>query len=152
MAREPGGTSAGDARVHDRKSELRGYDQYRSQRYRGRQLRRVRTDYRATRLGHEGASGRAVVLDDEERSQHAVERGRFRRAAVLFGDASGGPLGAANDVRDTTASNINSSGTGAWWFLIDAARALRPFIFQLRREYKRSQCPRSVNQEPPGSR
>ena len=46
-----------------------------------------------------------------------------------------GPLGAANDVRDTTASNINSSGTGAWWFLIDAARALRPFIFQLRREY-----------------
>ncbi len=38
-------------------------------------------------------------------------------------------------MRDTTASNINSSGTGAWWFLIDAARALRPFIFQLRREY-----------------
>jgi phage major head subunit gpT-like protein len=46
-----------------------------------------------------------------------------------------GPLGAAGDVRDTTASNINSSGTGAWWFLLDASRALRPFIFQLRREY-----------------
>lgn len=46
-----------------------------------------------------------------------------------------GPLGAAGDGRDTTASNINSSGTGAWWFLIDGSRALRPFIFQLRREY-----------------
>lgn len=46
-----------------------------------------------------------------------------------------GPMGAAGDVRDTTASNINSSGSGDWWFLIDASRALRPFIFQLRREY-----------------
>jgi len=46
-----------------------------------------------------------------------------------------GPLSAAGDTRDTTASNINSSGSGAWWFLLDASRALRPFIFQLRREY-----------------
>jgi phage major head subunit gpT-like protein len=46
-----------------------------------------------------------------------------------------GPMGAANDVRDTTASNLTSSGTGPYWFLIDASRALRPFIFQLRREY-----------------
>ncbi|MGH7839885.1 MAG: Mu-like prophage major head subunit gpT family protein [Candidatus Binataceae bacterium] len=46
-----------------------------------------------------------------------------------------GPLGAAGDVRDTTAANINSSGSGPWWFLLDASRALRPFIFQLRREY-----------------
>jgi phage major head subunit gpT-like protein len=36
---------------------------------------------------------------------------------------------------DTTAANINSSGTGPYWFVIDAARAIRPFIFQLRREY-----------------
>ncbi len=34
-----------------------------------------------------------------------------------------------------TASNINSSGSGPYWFVIDAARAIRPFIFQLRREY-----------------
>ena len=45
------------------------------------------------------------------------------------------PMGAANDPRDSVASNINSSGTGPYWFLIDASRAIRPFIFQLRREY-----------------
>jgi phage major head subunit gpT-like protein len=46
-----------------------------------------------------------------------------------------GPLGAANDPRDTVASNVNSSGSGPYWFLLDASRAVRPFIFQLRREY-----------------
>jgi phage major head subunit gpT-like protein len=46
-----------------------------------------------------------------------------------------GPMGAANDPRDSLASNINASGTGPYWFLIDASRAIRPFIFQLRREY-----------------
>ena len=46
-----------------------------------------------------------------------------------------GPLGAAGDVRDSSASNINSSGSGPYWFLIDASRAIRPFIFQLRRDY-----------------
>jgi phage major head subunit gpT-like protein len=44
-----------------------------------------------------------------------------------------GPLGGG--ALDTVASNINSSGSGPWWFLIDGSRALRPFIFQLRREY-----------------
>ncbi|MGH8013343.1 MAG: Mu-like prophage major head subunit gpT family protein, partial [Candidatus Binataceae bacterium] len=33
------------------------------------------------------------------------------------------------------ASNINSSGSGPYWFVVDASRAIRPFIFQLRREY-----------------
>src|SRR5271170_7784042 len=46
-----------------------------------------------------------------------------------------GPMGANGDSRDSVASNVNSSGSGPWWFLIDAARAIRPFIFQLRREY-----------------
>ncbi len=46
-----------------------------------------------------------------------------------------GPLGAANDARDTVASNVNSSGSGPYWYLLDASRAVRPFIFQLRREY-----------------
>jgi phage major head subunit gpT-like protein len=46
-----------------------------------------------------------------------------------------GPLGAATDARDTTASNVNTSGSGPYWFLLDASRAVRPFIFQLRREY-----------------
>src|ERR1035441_2838244 len=35
----------------------------------------------------------------------------------------------------TSAANINSSGSGAYWFLIDASRVIHPFIFQQRREY-----------------
>jgi phage major head subunit gpT-like protein len=35
----------------------------------------------------------------------------------------------------TTAANINSSGSGPYWYVVDASRAIRPFIFQLRREY-----------------
>jgi phage major head subunit gpT-like protein len=31
--------------------------------------------------------------------------------------------------------NITSSGTGAYWFLVDGARPIKPFIFQKRREY-----------------
>jgi phage major head subunit gpT-like protein len=46
-----------------------------------------------------------------------------------------GPLAAGGDARDSSASNINSSGSGSYWFLIDASRVVRPFIFQLRREY-----------------
>ncbi len=44
-----------------------------------------------------------------------------------------GPMGAGR--RQTSVANVNSSGSGAYWFLIDASRAIRPFIFQLRREY-----------------
>ena len=31
--------------------------------------------------------------------------------------------------------NLTSSGSGPYWFLIDAARPIKPFIFQKRREY-----------------
>src|ERR1017187_9532814 len=34
----------------------------------------------------------------------------------------------------TSAANINSSGSGAYWFLIDASRVIHPFILQHRRE------------------
>jgi phage major head subunit gpT-like protein len=44
-----------------------------------------------------------------------------------------GPMG--DPVRQTSVSNISSSGSGPYWFLIDASRAIRPFIFQLCREY-----------------
>jgi phage major head subunit gpT-like protein len=44
-----------------------------------------------------------------------------------------GPMGDAG--RQSTVANLNSSGSGPYWFLIDASRAIRPFIFQLRREY-----------------
>jgi phage major head subunit gpT-like protein len=46
------------------------------------------------------------------------------------------PVGPGNQPsRDTTVSNINNSGSGAFWFLVDGARPLKPFIFQKRREY-----------------
>src|SRR5260370_26753174 len=35
----------------------------------------------------------------------------------------------------TTAANINTTGSGPYWYLLDASRVIRPFIFQLRREY-----------------
>src|SRR5580700_4728005 len=44
------------------------------------------------------------------------------------------PVGLMGQAGSPT-SNINSSGTGAYWYLIDASRVIRPFIFQLRREY-----------------
>jgi phage major head subunit gpT-like protein len=44
-----------------------------------------------------------------------------------------GPAGRAD--ADSAASNVTSSGSGPYWFVIDASRAIRPFIFQLRREY-----------------
>ncbi len=44
------------------------------------------------------------------------------------------PVGLAGQA-GASASNVNSSGSGAYWFVIDASRAIRPFIFQLRREY-----------------
>lgn len=45
------------------------------------------------------------------------------------------PVGLMGEPGGTTAANINTSGTGAFWYLVDASRAIRPFIFQLRREY-----------------
>jgi phage major head subunit gpT-like protein len=42
-----------------------------------------------------------------------------------------GPMGGTQAVM----ANINSGGNGPYWFLIDASRSIRPFIFQLRREY-----------------
>ena len=45
------------------------------------------------------------------------------------------PVGLMNETGGTLAANINTTGTGPYWFLIDASRAIRPFIFQLRREY-----------------
>jgi len=34
-----------------------------------------------------------------------------------------------------TYSNINSGGSGPYWYLVDGARPIKPFIFQKRREY-----------------
>ena len=45
------------------------------------------------------------------------------------------PVGLMGEPGGATASNVNSSGSGSYWYLVDASRAIRPFIFQLRREY-----------------
>ncbi|MGH7814664.1 MAG: Mu-like prophage major head subunit gpT family protein [Candidatus Binataceae bacterium] len=44
------------------------------------------------------------------------------------------PVGLAGEP-GTTAANIATSGSAPYWFLIDGSRVIRPFIFQLRREY-----------------
>src|SRR5260370_1445411 len=35
----------------------------------------------------------------------------------------------------TSAANLNATGSGPYWYLLDASRVIRPFIFQLRRKY-----------------
>ncbi len=50
------------------------------------------------------------------------------------------PVGAAGQasapvVSGGVQSNLDSGGSGDYWFLIDAARPIKPFIFQKRREY-----------------
>ncbi|HUY26150.1 MAG TPA: Mu-like prophage major head subunit gpT family protein [Candidatus Binataceae bacterium] len=52
--------------------------------------------------------------------------------AAFFGNHN---IGLANQGAQIVASNLNSAGGGAYWFLVDAARPIRPFIFQLRRDY-----------------
>jgi phage major head subunit gpT-like protein len=46
------------------------------------------------------------------------------------------PVGPANEAaEDSTVSNINSTGSGPYWFLVDGSRPVKAFIFQKRREY-----------------
>ncbi len=48
--------------------------------------------------------------------------------------SSSHPVGQLNEGgNDSTVSNINSGGSGAYWFLIDGGRAVRPFLYQERR-------------------
>src|SRR5579871_5193034 len=51
--------------------------------------------------------------------------------AAFFGNHSVGIQG----VGDITQANLDSGGSGAYWYLVDASRPIRPFIFQKRREY-----------------
>ena len=46
------------------------------------------------------------------------------------------PVGPMNEAgNDTTVSNLNSGGSGPYWFLVDGSRPILPFIFQMRRNY-----------------
>src|SRR5216683_4549689 len=56
---------------------------------------------------------------------------------LYYASHPAGPAGEAGAA--ATYSNVNSSGSGAYWFLVDGARPIKPFIFQKRREYAVSQ-------------
>ena len=50
------------------------------------------------------------------------------------------PVGPANETSAAVVSgavqpNLDSGGSGAYWYLVDASRPIKPFIFQKRREY-----------------
>jgi phage major head subunit gpT-like protein len=46
------------------------------------------------------------------------------------------PAGLAGEASSAvTYPNIDTGGSGAYWFLVDGARPIKPFIFQKRREY-----------------
>ncbi len=53
---------------------------------------------------------------------------------TLF-SATGHPVGPAGNPIASYA-NVNSGGSGAYWILIDASRAVRPLLYQLRKPYE----------------
>jgi phage major head subunit gpT-like protein len=54
-----------------------------------------------------------------------------------FFSSTGHPVGPQNNASDdSNVANIDTGGSGAYWFLIDCSRAIRPFIFQIRKEYQ----------------
>ena len=53
---------------------------------------------------------------------------------LYYASHPAGPAGESSAI-NTTYSNLNSSGSGNYWYLVDAARPIKPFIFQKRREY-----------------
>lgn len=54
---------------------------------------------------------------------------------LYYASHPAGPMNETSSAATTTFSNINSGGSGDYWFLVDAARPIKPFIFQKRREY-----------------
>jgi phage major head subunit gpT-like protein len=54
---------------------------------------------------------------------------------LYYASHPAGPLGETSSASTTSFSNLDSSGNGQYWFLVDAARPIKPFIFQKRREY-----------------
>ena len=54
---------------------------------------------------------------------------------LYYASHPAGPAGESSNAAGTSLSNINSGGSGAYWFLVDGARPIKPFIFQKRREY-----------------
>jgi phage major head subunit gpT-like protein len=53
---------------------------------------------------------------------------------VTFFSHTGHPVGLANQATTST-PNCDNTGTGPFWYIVDAARPIKPFIFQMRRDY-----------------
>ena len=54
---------------------------------------------------------------------------------LYYASHPAGPAGQSSASATTTFSNLDSGGGGDYWFLVDGARPIKPFIFQKRREY-----------------
>ena len=79
-----------------------------------------------------------LIVDSNGNTQKVTTNGTSGSTAQL-----GRPVSRPRDnsvtwtyeAKGATQGNINSSGTGSYWYLVDAARPIKPFIFQKRREY-----------------
>jgi phage major head subunit gpT-like protein len=55
---------------------------------------------------------------------------------VTFFSHSGHPVGLKNQAAgDSLTPNCDNTGSGSFWYIIDASRPIKPFIFQMRRDY-----------------
>src|SRR6185437_2011404 len=52
-----------------------------------------------------------------------------------FFSATGHPVGLQGQSGITNVANIDNTGGGNFWILLDCSRPIRPFIFQMRQEY-----------------
>jgi len=54
---------------------------------------------------------------------------------TTFFSETGHPVGLQGQSGVTNVANIDNTGTGNFWILLDCSRPIRPFIFQMRQEY-----------------
>lgn len=81
-----------------------------------------------------------VVLDSNGNSQIVTTAGTSGSSAPSWATSVGSTTTDSGVTWTMTAkggalSNLNSAGSGPYWFLVDGARPIKPFIFQKRREY-----------------
>src|ERR1700683_3695423 len=82
-------------------------------------------------MGYQNPSRHAALLDHQGGGEHASSVLGYDGQPFFSASHPVGPMGNAQ----TQVANVNSSGSGAYWFLVDASRPIRPLLFQLRREY-----------------
>jgi len=82
----------------------------------------------------------AIIVDSNGNTQRASTGGTSGTTApawstTLLGTTSDNTVTWTLQAFGATQSNLTSSGSGPYWYLVDASRPIRPFIFQKRREY-----------------